>query len=134
MAQSIPICLLATHKSIKNRCSRQGLKCIMYKGTSFPLSRKVALSRYFTNILGNSITLNHSNFLGVMSIGSRTDRNNPSNFLDTNKLKAFLKLLLNTFSPTVFSVNGKGQIISKGLFDIPGFFQKTNEQICFYYC
>ena len=28
----------------------------------------------------------------------------------------------------------KGQIISKGLFGILGFFQKTNERIRFYYC
>ena len=88
-------------------------------------------TNYFTNILENSITLNHSNFVGVMSIGSRTDRNNPSNFLDTNKVKAFMKLLLNTFSPTVFSIDGKGQIISKGLFDIPQFSQKMKEEIRF---
>ena len=29
---------------------------------------------------------------------------------------------------------GKGQIISKGLFGILGFFQKTNEHIHFWYC
>ena len=28
----------------------------------------------------------------------------------------------------------KGQIISKGLFGILGFFQKMNEEIRFYYC
>ena len=64
-------------------------------------------TNYFTNILENSITLNHSNFVGVMSIGSRTDRNNPSNFLDTNKVKAFFEV---TFGPTVFSINDKYKV------------------------
>ena len=39
--------------------------------------------------------------------------------------------ILETCIHTMYYVHSKGQIISKGIFGILGFFQKTNEQIRF---